>query len=129
MELLVDLIIAIIKAATSDSKQPKLPSIPFDEERRRALAAQMQAIQQQVIGAPARVPNSAVRLGAVRKQQRGPAKPPPLPMPASSRSSPLPAVPALAVQSRRGNARVPLRIPLIMGEILGPPLALREPEF
>jgi len=131
MDLLIDLIIAIVKAATKDAKQPTLPAIRFDEaQRQRALAAQMQALQQQAIAGQRRGPVRPVAAPsrAGRRPQRG--TPPALPARAVATNAPSSPAPARAGQSPgAAAARVPLRIPLIMGEILGPPLALREPEF
>ena len=132
MDLLIDLIIALIKAATKESKPPRLPPVPFDEEQRRALSAQMQALQQQAIATQRHGPARpiAVPSAAARKPQRRTPKPPALPARAvATTAAPVPAPPRTAQPTRAAAARAPLRVPLIMGEILGPPLALREPEF
>ena len=130
MDVLIEMIVnALLGMATRDSKKKKAPAIPFDEaQRQRALAAQMQ----QAFGVQGRGPVRpvAVQSRAGRRPQRGTPKPPALPARAVPTSSPSAPVPARAGQTpRAATARVPLRVPLIMGEILGPPLALREPEF
>lgn len=140
MDILIDLIIWIIRtAANSSEARKRAPSTPQEADRRRALEAQLRAL-----GQPARAPAPNSRtLGPTRKQ---PAKPtnwgvptPPrwvspaagtkvatgvITRAADKRTAP-PARQALSAP----RAPVPLRIPLILGEILDPPVALREPEF
>jgi hypothetical protein len=139
MDILIDLILWIIKAAADRSSKAKPPPItPQEVERQRALATQLQALQKQAI-ASARPGPAPVRPG--QKKSGKPINwgvptpprwvaPPPKPAVAAQpavvgRATPAPArrpVPPAA-------ARVPLRVPVLLGEILVPPVALREGEF
>ena len=139
MELLIDIIIWIIKAAANSSSQrtPR-PMNPQEADRQRALAAQLQALQQRAIGAAPRGTVAPGRKQAVKSINWGVPTPPrwvtsgpvakavPATL-AKVAEAPAPAPARQAVPAR--PKRVPLRVPLIMGEILGPPLALRDPEF
>lgn len=140
MDILIDLILWIIKAAADRSGKAKPPPITQQEiERQRALAAQLQALQQQAVASPRAKP------AAIRPVQRKSTKPISWGVPTPPRRvAPAAQRPVVAVQARvvapaipaparrpapPAPARVPLRVPLLMGEILGPPLALREDEF
>lgn len=140
MDILIDLIIWIIKAAADRSGKAKPPPVtPQEIERQRALAAQLQALQRQAVARPRAKP------AAIRPAQRKSSKPINWGVPTPPRwVAPDAAKPAVVAQSsvstpvsptpvRRpappAPSRVALRVPLLMGEILGPPLALREDEF
>jgi hypothetical protein len=141
MDILIDLILWIIKAAADHSNKAKPPPItPQEIERQRALAAQLQALQQQALT------STRAKPVAVRPGQRKSTKPVNWGVPTPPRwvAPSVPKKPAVATRSRVVEsvtpapalrpappvpARVAVWVPLLMGEILGPPLALREPEF
>jgi hypothetical protein len=129
MDLLIDLIIFVVKQMTKD-RPPRISPPGFQEiERQKAATEQrireiQQAVaQQQSRTKPAKpkrkVPRAAAPAAGSLTQP--PAK--------WTTPAPAPKVPPVVASSR---ARAPisgLRIPLIMGEILAPPVALREQEF
>jgi hypothetical protein len=125
MDLLVDIIVQIVKALTKPQQQ--LPTLTPQQAavQQTAMQQRLAAMQKAMAAQQARVqPRKAGRPPSGAK----PVAPPPVPPP---RTRPLAATatPVAAIAPRRANAPSGLLVPLILGEILAPPLALREPEL
>ena len=135
MDILIDLIIYLIKQA-SKPREPRIaPPTPREQERQRAVLAQRaQSLQKALAAQQARTrPGPA----APARQRMTTARVAPSTRPVATRlesdARPAAVVPAPTgsiVASARGRAPLPgLKIPLLLGEILAPPVALREMEF
>lgn len=130
MDLLIDLIIYAIKQLAKDRPPRVTPPGYAEIERQKAATEQRireirEAVaQQQSRTKPAKPKRPVARAAAPAKGS--------LTQPPAKWTTPVPApkVPPAVVASRTGRAPIAgLRIPLILGEILAPPVALREPEF
>jgi hypothetical protein len=130
MDVLIDLIVYLIKQATQ-SRQAKAPPLtPQAAARQRAaLQQQIMAMQQ---GLSVRKATAKAPAGRAKS-----ARPPALPKtPASSVTAVLAQPPQSTVAAARPAVDRPkttslgdMRFPLVLGEILSAPVALREPEF
>jgi len=129
MDLLIDLIIFIAKQLNKD-RPPRIMPPGFQEiEQQKAATEQrireLQAAmaQQQVRTKPAKPKRGEARAAAPAKQS---VTQPPAKWTTPGLSIEVPPV----VASSRGRAPISgLRVPLILGEVLAPPVALREPEM
>jgi hypothetical protein len=134
MDLLIDLIIYLIKQLNKDKPRPITP------QSYQAIEQQKLAVEQRIREMQAAMAQQQGRVKPV-KAKRGPSRGAPVAAPAKAvrtltqtpdaYTTPPPDVKSpSAVISRQGRAPLgELRVPLILGEILAPPLALREPEF
>jgi hypothetical protein len=130
MDILIDLIIYLIKQASRPRQGPAAPS---SQQKSAAHAQRLAAM------------NEAVSIQQKRTQPRqtgkAPVRPPPLVRPPASWTQPgvqgvtppvkQPPVPVIARDSippvRRRSTRIPaMQLPFLLGEVLDPPLALRD---
>jgi len=124
MDVLIDLIIYLINQATRGRER---------SEANRVVAAR----QVRLKPAPPQVVRAKTGGTALRRPARGPMTVGPVVIPKPSAVASAPAAPqvvrasavAAAPRWARGTAPAGWKLPLILGEILSPPLALREPEF
>jgi len=133
MELLIRLIIEIVEALAKD-KPKKATSQSWE-----AIEQQRLATEQRIREMQAAIAQQKARAKPVRK--RGPSRGaavapqakavPTLTQTPDAYTTPLSQTAAPStVASKQGRAPLrELRIPFILGEILAPPVALREPEF
>jgi hypothetical protein len=134
MDLLIDLIIYIIKQLNKDKPRP------ITRQNFEAIEAQKAAVEQRIREMQASMAKQQARVKPQRAR-RGPSRGAPVAPPAKAvrtltqtpdaYTMPTPDIKSPSVvTSRVGRAPLKeLRIPFILGEILAPPLALREPEF
>src|SRR5579885_1177564 len=131
MDLLVDLIIYIVKQMTKD-KPPSIKPPSFDEVERQKAATERRIREMQAAMAAQQARTKAVKV------KRGPSRGAAVAAPAKATrtlsqtpdawTTSIPDVKSpTAVTSAQGRAPIrELRIPFILGEVLSPPLALRE---
>ena len=128
MDVLIDLIIWIIKALANagEARQQKLRPVPPPTRK------QVRAPQPIARAAPTnRVTSARPRAQATPAATRGQPMRPPT---AVRRDKPAAVAVAPSLPARPARAKIPvdarsLRIPIVLSEVLGPPAALREPEF
>jgi len=137
MDLLIEIIFKIIKEATQDKPRAVTPRTFQEIEQQKAATEQrireMQAAmaKQQARTKPAKAKRGPAR-GAAVAATAAPAKAAPtLSQTPDIWTTPAPQLKAAPlVSSSRGRAPLrELRIPFILGEVLAPPLALRESGF
>jgi hypothetical protein len=133
MDVLIDLIIYVIRQMTKD-KPSRITPAGFE-----AIERQKAATEQRIAEMQAAVARQQGRTKPLVK--RGPARGAAVPAAVSATPSlsqtpdiwttPAPGIKAPSVvMSSRGRAPLKgLRIPIILGEVLGPPIALREREM
>jgi hypothetical protein len=129
MDILIDLIIYLIKQASKPRAPSIVPASPQEKQRRTtAVAKQVQTMQKTV---------------AVQQSRTRPAVRPPGAGPASwaqpgvravvqpvIRSVVSPIADAPLSRPKQPATRIPgLKLPFLLGEILGPPVAFRDTEF
>ena len=124
-------IILLIVRALSKPKEPQLPSLTPQQA-----AAQQAAMQQRLAAMQRAMAEQQARVQPKKKPATRPAaakpasttRPGPVPQPTSRTSVPSTTAIATASAPRRTAAASGLLVPLVLGEILAPPLALRQPE-
>ena len=134
MDLLIDLIVLLIKQATKPRAPTILPPTPQESQRQKEVVARrMQAMRTTLSAQQARTRPAPQRPGAARPGSAGPAswaqpgvravvQPVVRTVVASITDAPLARPPVAAT-------RIPgMKLPFLLGEVLGPPVALREPE-
>ena len=130
MDLLINLIIEIIEGLTKGTPKKAKP------QSGEAVEQQRLATEQRIREMQAAIAQQKARAKPTRK--RGPSRGAPIapqakavPQAPDAYTAPLSQTAAPStIASKQGRAPLrELRIPFILGEILAPPLALREPEF
>jgi hypothetical protein len=134
MEILARIIIAIIKEMAKDKPSKKITPVGWEAVEQQKLATEQKIREMQ-----AAIAKQQARTKPVRN--RGPSRGaavaprakavPTLTQTPDAYTAPISTSGApLAVSDMRGRAPLrELRVPFILGEILAPPVALREPEF
>ena len=125
-------IILLIVRALSKPKEPQLPSLTPQQA-----AAQKAAMQQRLAAMQRAMAEQQARVQPKKNVARRPAaakpasitRPPPVPQTTSTTSVSSAPVIATASAPRRTAGASGLLVPLVLGEILAPPLALRQPEL
>ena len=131
---LLQFIIEVIAAASKEKPGKKITPAGWDQIQQQRLATEQRIREMQ-----AAIAQQRARAKPVKK--RGPGRGaavapqakavPTLTQTPDAYTTPMPAAKSpAAVGTGRGRAPLrELRVPIILGEILGPPVALREPEF
>ena len=133
MDLIVDILVYLFKQLAKSAEPKVRPPTPQEVAAQQAAMRQrLEAMQQALAAQQARTqPKPPARRAAGMAKQTAPARASlsqsprngTTPMPSAATLAPLESSP------RKRPAPPPgLRMPLILGEILAPPLALREPE-
>jgi len=135
MNLLVELIVAAIREMSKGKPAKRITAPGWNEIEQQRLATEQRIREMQ-----AAIAEQKAR--ARPKKKRGPGRGaavaqevkavPTLSQTPDAYTTPMPAPksPTAVTSGSRGSAPMRgLRLPFILGEILGPPVALREPEF
>jgi hypothetical protein len=134
MDLLIDLIIYIAKQLNKDKPRQITP------QGYQAIEQQKLAVEQRIREMQAAMTQQQARVKPPRGKRRPPRGAPVAPPVQAVRtltqtpdayttSAPVLEAPTAVTSSQRRAPLRELRIPFILGEVLAPPLALREPEF
>ena len=127
MDILIDIIVYLIKQFAGSNQPQVRPPTPQElAAHQAAMKQRLEAMQKTVAVQQARTKPKAKPSATAR--QAAPAKAS-LSQPAAAWTAPAPrpATAPPAVTAQKARAPLPgLKLPLILGEILDPPLALRE---